>query len=90
MTPDDLKRAGVRVRPLAWYDAPGSLANIQCEGVATVGGNYMAYARWHGQYGKVWYLDLEGEGFVSLDEAKAAAQQHYENAILSALEPIHE
>mgnify|MGYP000470416594 CR=1 FL=1 len=85
MTPDDLKRAGVRVRKLQWDDASNA---------ETPFGIYTIWEEedwvWRVQRGS--YADAEEvDGiFTDEDEAKAAAQQHYENAILSALEPIHE
>ena len=94
MTPDDLKRAGVRVRPLAWvqrdnvetFDAIGADLSYRVDDAF----NYFAsdgvrtqLPSWRGPF-------TSTQVCVSLEAAKAAAQQDYENRILSALEPIHE
>jgi len=73
----------VRVKELEWYNGPGAMADIQFEGVATVGNNYLVTRLSHPQHGDEWYvLDRL---YPSLTAAKAAAQADYEARIMSAL-----
>ena len=80
MTPDDLKRAGVRVRSLDWL--PVTMPT-HVEAGCALGEYVVVGCAWFGPHTR---SNME----VSFDAAKAAAQQHYEDRILSALEPIHE
>ena len=81
MTPDDLKRAGVRVRKLEWKNVTKP-KHVE----ATVAfGKYVVIEH-------AWFVPIHPVTHVedTFENAKAAAQQDYENRILSALEPIHE
>jgi hypothetical protein len=90
MTPDDLQRAGVRVRKLEWV-AEGSGAEAE----TSLFGDYRVLKTSHRSYPDKFDVWISGRYMVdggchTLTDAKAAAQQDYENRILSALEPIHE
>lgn len=76
--------APVAVKALEWHETPLS-EGTRFEGVASVGSNYAVYALWHGQRGKLWWI--EDASFADLDEAKAAAQSDFNARILSALIP---
>lgn len=77
------RAARVRVKELEWYNGHGAMADIQFEGVATVGNNYLVTRLSHPQHGDEWYvLDRL---YPSPAAAKAAAQADYEARIMSAL-----
>ena len=93
MTPDDLRRAGVRVRPLEWKPVLNPREDGPAEETgdweaSCIVGSYHVYlfedhyevTREDGEFVEYWNGDA--------DEAKAAAQQDYATRILSALEPI--
>lgn len=77
-------RAGPKVRLLEWRNAPRAMADMQCEGIAAVGNNYVLTKLWHEQRGAEWCC--LGYMYPTLEAAKAAAQADYEARILSALE----
>lgn len=76
-------RAGPKVKPLEWRDAPGAMADMQCKGIASVGNNYVLTKLWNGQRGAEWCC--LGDMYPTIDAAKAAAQADYEARIMSAL-----
>lgn len=88
MTPDDLKRAGVRVRKLQWAQGDGVVSSRHFTSAETAFATYEINTDTF-----CWWIDeiaMDAVQCASVEAAKAAAQQHYENAILLALEPIHE
>lgn len=73
----------VRVKELEWHNAPEAMADMQCEGIAAVGNNYVLTKLWHEQRGAEWCC--LGYMYPTLEAAKSAAQADYEARILSAL-----
>ena len=87
MTPDDLKRAGVRVRKLEWvHYARQSCAD---DGHLLLSVTFDAT----GPIDRKWVArpcPPDGGNFPTRDDAISALERARENRILSALEPIHE
>ena len=86
MTPDDLKRAGVRVRPLAWNESV-FFSGLEAQGTRS---HYLAVKTNGGWIARSNTKALH-EGFLgSQEEACATCEADQAEIILSALEPIHE
>lgn len=86
MTPDDLKRAGVRVRPLAWSETLFH-NGLEAQGIRS---HYLAVKTIGGWIARSNAKALH-DGFLgSQEEACAACEADQAEIILSALEPTHE
>ena len=76
MTPDDLKRAGVRVRKLHFSQSKVF--------------GYMKRRSSSPPFGEFGSIAIEAMTSAEVDAWDRSEQDRYEDAILSALEPIHE
>lgn len=85
MTPDDLKRAGVRVRPLAWIETMFS-NGLEAQGIRS---HYLAVKTVGGWIARANAKALHGGFLGSQEDACAACEADQAEAILSALETIH-
>lgn len=88
MTPDELARVGLRVKPLEWQDFEGRGAKAQ----AWLQANYMIQKWSDGRYeisashpGYSTFIEGMDRFYPTLEAAKAAAQANYEARILAAL-----
>ena len=91
MTPDDLKRAGVRVAPIKWGEPFVDRQYVSIDSKPTLAGHYAVFQmRPDGPVMTEFRGRTSTQSFDTIETAQAACQADYENAILSALEPIHE
>lgn len=89
MTSDELKAAGVRVKPLEWQESAEGYASGQWF-AASIFGEYSTVGPMANEMvlmiAPVPRLGNYTERFSTIDAAKSAAQSDYEARILAALE----